>query len=323
MSTLSQNPRLSPSWRWLILLFLMLPLLAGAKSRDPDLVVFGDSLSDSGNYFIQFRQWTVRPFEPIPSSPYARGWFRFSDGYTWVEQLAWWRMQPASGRPSLKRPGRFTNYAFGRARARPDPSAGPSPDLATQVGMFLTDFGGMAPADSTYIVFLGSNDARDALAAGQTDPTGATTQAIVGAAVNAIAESIVALYTSGARHFLVPNIPDLGITPAVRALGPEAMAAGTQVSMGFNGALEMALMQLDALPGINIKRLDVFSLLNQVVADPRSGWLVDSTGSCITPGVIQGAICKKPHQHLFWDFAHPTMAGHRYMAWQASEVLAD
>ena len=307
--------------RWLSLIFLMLPLLAGAQPRDPDMVIFGDSLSDSGNYFRLFDEWTIRPFEPIPSSPYARGWYRFSNGYTWVEQLAWWRMKPRSAKPSLKRPGQFTNYAFGRARARPDPNAGPSPDLTTQVGMFLNDFGGMAPSESTYIVFLGSNDARDALEASQIDPSGATSAAIIGAAVAAIANNIGLLYGTGAREFLVPNIPDLGITPGVRALGPVAQAGGTQISMAFNGALEQALMQLDTLPDIQIRRMDLFGLLNDVVDDPRSAWLRNATDSCITPGVTKMAVCRKPHEYLFWDFAHPTQAAHRYLAWQASRTL--
>src|SRR6266704_4453450 len=73
----------------LLALFALLqanPAAAGAPQR---FVVFGDSLSDPGNAFVLLRDVEVPPFDGlIPDAPYARGGMHFSNGATWVEQLA-------------------------------------------------------------------------------------------------------------------------------------------------------------------------------------------------------------------------------------------
>ena len=113
------------------------------ESQFKRLVIFGDSLSDSGNYFIAFKEFTVRPFEPIASAPYLIGLLHFSNGKTWVERLARELGSPRSGRPSFAVPGFFTNYAVGRARARSEFSQ--FSRLELQVTDFLADFEGKAP----------------------------------------------------------------------------------------------------------------------------------------------------------------------------------
>ena len=90
------------------------------------IVVFGTSLSDSGNAFA-LRGGTNTPpdylLDPllIPSAPYARGGHHFSNGATWVEQFARslrlaGTVRPAFAADSLK----ATNYAVGAARAYDD-----------------------------------------------------------------------------------------------------------------------------------------------------------------------------------------------------------
>lgn len=63
--------------------------LAGPNHRPYQrVVVFGDSLSDPGNAFVLLRQVERPPFPLIPDAPYARGGLHFSNGKTWVEQMA-------------------------------------------------------------------------------------------------------------------------------------------------------------------------------------------------------------------------------------------
>ena len=89
---------------------------------------------------------------------------------------------------------------------------------------------------------------------------------------------------------------------------------------------EYSLATLDGLegllPGIQIRRLDTFSLLNALVADPESAGLENVTDACLTFGVVGRAICKRPNRHLFWDAAHPTAAGHGAVADAAAQVLS-
>lgn len=281
------------------------------------MVVFGDSLSDPGNAFVLLKQVAVRPYALIPDAPYARGGLHFSNGKTWIEQLAQdIQLVPGAG-PALQVPRVFTNYAVGGARARP----GTLFDLSTQVGLFLGDFSGGAPADALYVVFVGGNDLRDAVAALAGDPSGGTSMTILAAAVGAVVDNITALNSAGAAHFLVANAPNLALVPAIRLQGPAVQAAAEALSAAYNAALAAALAALEAALPVTIHRLDVFSLINEIVASPETAGLTNVEAACITPDVIVKAECTRPDEYLFWDGIHPTRAGHALLARKAREVL--
>ena len=203
-------------------------------------------------------------------------------------------------------------------------------DLSSQVGLFLSTTQGTIPADALYSVFVGGNDVRDATATffdvffTTGDPVAAqlAAEAVVGEAVQSIADNIVLLSSLGATHFLVPNVPDIGVTPAIQSLGPQAVAVATGLSAGFNAALETTLINLENGLGVQITRLNVFKLINDAVADPDIADLVNVTEPCITPLVRKGAFCNKPDDYLFWDGIHPTRAGHDYLAEAALNALA-
>lgn len=300
------------------LVFALLGAIGTASARDDErLVVFGDSLSDPGNAFVLTMDVSLPPFELIPNAPYARGGLHFSNGRTWVEQLADKLDAENSARPALLKPVRFTNYAVGGTRARPQ---GPF-DLATQVGLFMNDFNGQAPADALYVVYMGSNDLRDALEALVLDPSGATSFGILQAALIAIRDNLLILHAAGAQTFLVPNLPNLALTPAVRLQGPAAQGAAQFLASTFNDQLAALLGGLESALGLNIVRLDVFAILNEVVAAPAAVDLTEVAQPCITPGTKIKPFCSKPDEYLFWDGIHPTRAGHRILAQRASVVL--
>jgi outer membrane lipase/esterase len=317
------NPRVVRGLAALLVLLAVQSLASPAPAHEKQRVVFfGDSLTDPGNHFIAFHEVSMRPFEPVPSAPYAIGGLHFSNGPTWAEQLAWRLKSPASGLPALLIPRVFTNYAVGRARARAGAAEFPHFDLSTQVGRFLVDFGGGAPPDAIYSVWIGANDVNDALNALAVDPSGATSVGILTAAVRSVAGNIQGLWLAGAREFLVPSVPNLAVTPALRELGPQAQAAATFLTMTYNGALAQALGGLAALPGIQIISVDVNALLAAVIADPAAVGLVNVADACLAFGVIQNAICRTPNRYLFWDGIHPTRAGHGILARYVAGILA-
>jgi phospholipase/lecithinase/hemolysin len=281
------------------------------------LVVFGDSLSDPGNAFVLLREAEVPPFELIPDAPYARGGLRFSNGKTWVEQLAGMLKARPSAGPALVKPLVFSNYAVGGARARAEGLF----DLSVQVNMLLADTGGTPPADALYVVFIGSNDVRDALTALAADPSGATSFGILQQALGAIQQNLAALYAAGAREFLVPNVPNLALLPAVRLQGPVAQGAAQMLAAQFNTGLESILAGLAASPDARVVRLDVFSLLNEVVAAPAAAGLTDVEQPCIVPDTRIRPFCSNPDDYLFWDGIHPTRAGHGILALRAKAEL--
>ena len=63
---------------------------------------------------------------------------------------------------------------------------------------------------------------------------------------------------------LVPNLPDIGITPSFRAGGAAAMGQGTALATAYNDALFGGL----AANGLRVIPVDTFHFLQEVVADP-------------------------------------------------------
>lgn len=294
-------------------------LPAGAGAAGDPICTFGDSLSDTGNVFFVTGELSQRPYDPIPSAPYPIGGINFSNGRLWIEHLVLAEQRRRDARPALRQPGRFCNYAFGGARARQiDPARF---DLPAQVATYLTDFAAQPDPASLYAIMIGGNDVRDALTALALDPSGVTSGLIIADSVSSISNQILALYNlAQARRFLVFNAPNLGVTPAVAAQGPAAQAVATALSQQFALDLSAALDNLDLLAEIDITRVDLFALINQIAVDPPAG-ISNTTDSCITPGLRPGAICDEPDSFAFWDFIHPTRVVHRLIYEAAAGAL--
>jgi len=140
-------------------------------------------------------------------------------------------------------PGIFRNYAVGRSRAREVllDDVFSEVNLTKQVDNFLADENDQAPSEALYIIWIGSNDVADALFA----PIPAD---IIGAAVQNTFAQIQRLYEQGARHFLIPNMPDLALTPRVLDVVsnyPDTVQSFllqniSMASVGYNQALQEA-----------------------------------------------------------------------------------
>ena len=295
-----------------LLAFALLASLAQAQGCRNRFVVFGDSLSDPGNFYRASGITSKAPFALVPSAPYEIGGHHFSNGKTWAEQLADQIGSHGSGAAALLNPAEFTNYAVGGARARL--GASPTPyDLTTEVSLFLTNFGGQACSNATYIFWIGGDDLRDALESlPQSGLAGA--ELIINRAVTSIANNIVALWSAGARNFLILDAPDISNAPAVTAAGPAAIEAGARLSAAFNVGLGGAIVSLQALPQIQITRFDDNALVDAIIATPAAFGLSDVRDTCLTFGVVANAICQTPETFLFWDGIHPTTAAHGFVA---------
>ena len=300
---------------------LSAPALAAAQPRYSDIVVFGTSLSDSGNAFVLLGDQATPPdfgLSPllVPSAPYARGGHHLTNGPTWIEQFARSSGLAHSALPALRSadPG-ANNFAVGAARAYDD---GVNYNLTLQVDAYLLRSGGSASAQTLYVIEMGTNDIRDAIAIYAAGGNGAP---ILSQAVASIAANIQRLYTAGAREFLVCLSPNAALSPAVRALGPAAGVLATQVTLAFNSALAqtVALLRL-TLPGTTFATLDAYTLLNAVVAAPASFGLTNVVAPCLTPN-LPPFKCSRPDEYLFWDGIHPTRAGHGILAREAANVL--
>ena len=321
MAKTERNSSLLVRWSFVgcLVVLLAAPRWASAQSAD-GIVVFGTSLSDSGNAFAltgdagKPPDFTLNPFL-IPSAPYAKGGHHFSNGETWIEQYAQGLgLGHSVGAALATADPSATNFAVGAARAYDD---GINFNLSRQVDTFLLRVDGAASSQSLYVIEMGSNDIRDSF---QLYAGGGDGGPVLGQALGSIVWNVQRLYAAGARNFLVWVAPNVALTPALRSLPPAAQGLAAFLTQVFNANLTGLVDQLSALPGTSFRRLDVDQILNAIVDEPSHFGLESSTAPCLTPNDAPFT-CKQPDQYLFWDGIHPTKAGHAILAAAAATVL--
>jgi len=273
------------------------------------IVLFGDSLSDTGNVRARTNAKSSGTID-YPSHPfnYDNGRFTNDDQTNpaskvylgvWHEQLArtFLGLPPATF--SL---GGGLNYAFGGARTT---------DGTHQETPVSTPFGDVAShtvdPNALYIVWGASNDFR-------TDDSSANVTANaarVTALVNRIAQA-------GAKYILVPNISPLGVIPRyasepARITALNADAAQYRVELDANlTALQSSLAAQSLTP--TIYRVDMWWDTVRVLSNgPRYGF-TNITSPC------QGS-SSSPDQYIFWDDVHPTTAAHFGLARTAFDAM--
>ena len=339
-----------PYLAFLLSLSLLFSGWAAADFTYDGLVVFGDSLSDSGNKYVVTGLSNTPPYnllDPflVPDGPYTKGGLHHSNGKTWVEQYAKPLGLGGMVRPALRNPGEATNYAYGGARARDASATSPNLHLPGQVTTFLADTGGVASPDALHVIFIGGNDiAPDAVTAFATMDPAVGIGIIIDAFVS-VGDRMVELYMAGARKFLIMNVPDMGLIPAMNPPlnVPQASGLGTCLSVLYNygsplpfpydqfcppfpsgiPGLDAVLDQLEVnLRGIEIIRFDMFERLRQIVEFPEDFGLLNGSGHCVMPEVPPFA-CKNPDDYVFWDGTHPTKAVHAIIANEVGMVLAE
>ncbi len=274
------------------LAIVALPARAAIPSYD-NLYVFGDSYCDVGNLF-------AATGDSYPPLPYYHG--RFSNGPLWVDHVAGFLGVPLT--PSLLG---GTDYAFGGAWATaPQPlGGGIIPSVPQQVELYLQSHGGRADPNALYIIEGGGNDIVDT-------QTGSPQSLGHEIALNLVASEQM-LRAAGARHFIIPNLFNVGLLPVAASKAVFAAEASTAANQG----LDQLLASEQRLEGIHILRMDVFSLIKAVTIAPTHFGFNDITDPCLT-----SVVCADPDHSFFWDTFHPTLFGHAFFAVTLENVLA-
>jgi phospholipase/lecithinase/hemolysin len=245
------------------------------------ILSFGDSLSDNG-YYQGYYGGTAGNTNPAD----IYGIMRFSDGPVWLEYMA-----QSYGVPLL-------DMAYGGATTSYDnPAVGLTiTGLQWQVDAYKTFVSASIPSGTLVTVWAGANDFLQG-------------RPFVTAAAN-VTSAIQELADAGGQNFLVPFLPDIGLTPAF--LGTPLQGTATGWSQAFNTSLWLDLLALESInPEINCYVLDTFTLLRDVIANPSSYGFTNVTSD-------GGG--NPPEGYLFWDGIHPTTDGHLLIAnygWKA------
>lgn len=252
--------------------------------------VFGDSLSDTGNVF-------AASGGTIPPSPYFNG--RFSNGPVAVETLA------------AKFNAPLISHAYGGATTGLLNNAAPPPlantGILSQLNGYLGAVGpGGADANALYVLWGGPNDFF-ALLSGPGDPL-----AIATGVVTNLSNAVVALYANGARNFLLPLLPDLGLIPQVQGL-PGVPAQLTALSLQTNQSLAATYGVLAGLfADADLTVFDTLAAQQNLLANAAAFGITNTTEACYTGFVDTppGTVCANPNSYLFWDKQHPTAVAH-------------
>lgn len=265
------------------------------------VVVFGASLSDTGNVFAATGGTTPGP------APYYFGG-RWSNGPLWIENVA-----AELGKSVTRSSAGGTNFAYGGAKTCGIAGVTSAvPDMCTQVALFLGATGGKADSEALYVIDAASvgNNMLAVLGSGGAIPNSAVTAT----APADTATMMQQLYNAGARRFLVTNVPDVGATPYVKSLGADASAGATALSKGFNAGLTSAMTGFKATNGA----------AKVAIADfigTSSDGLSNTSAPCLNPTTF--AICATPDTYQYWDPFHPTAATGRRLTTTALNAIAE
>jgi thermolabile hemolysin len=260
-----------------ILLTVSLLLVASNALAGPfgEIVIFGDSLSDNGNYVLYDDQ-------PAPDPElYWEG--RFSNGPVWVEYLT----------DATHFDTNLTDRAFGGAQS----SGLTPPGLIEQVRAHIVAAGPPLSPTNLYVIWIGGNDFLN----GDGD---------FQAAVDNINDAMTELVDNGAMFMLILNLPDLGAIPDT--LGSTEAPQATAFSNSFNAGLANRIDTFrTANPGIEIFEFDIHALFLEVRNDPGAFGFVNVTEPSPNfddPNNFDSA------GYLFWDDVHPTTSMHALIA---------
>ena len=307
------------NFRVLCVLVAVVGYAAGVRAQEySSFVVFGDSLSDSGNIAHALGLPTGSSFTTNPDPVWAR-----IVAHTFRS-------------PGLHSLSGGSNHAFGGACVNPDsPCTVPVPGIGQQIDQYLSSRpSGAADPDALYAVWGGANDVLAvAEAAASTSPgvRAVNPRAATLAAARAYTDHIRRLQEAGARHVVVFNLVDAGETPFARRAGdPRIPAALTALVTLYNEELDAGFRSLDA----GIVPINTFALFGEVLQDPTTYGFTNVHGAACSPSErlpvcgpsgSGSRVTYDPgtnRSHLFADDKHPSGAAHEIVASVVTSTLA-
>lgn len=270
---------------------------------------FGDSLTDGGY------------FKPILDKEES-GQFTTNPDNTWATPFAE-SLGLTSTAQTLGGDGSGNNYAIGGARAGLDVEREglPVASAKTQLDSYLEN--NSVDSKGLYSVWIGAND----LLAVVNDLS--NKDSIISEAVEDQVGIINKLHNNGANYILVPNIPDVGLTPYLSALGQGLQDFGTKMSEQYNDTLYSGIKQT----GANVIPLDTFGLLQKVAKNPSAYGFSNMNGTACTnkddKGNVESLKCGRDdldkenanNSYFFADSIHPTGRAHKMIADYANAVV--
>jgi phospholipase/lecithinase/hemolysin len=301
-----------------------------AHCSSDDMVVFGDSLSDTGNLFA------ITGGALPPGPPYTAG--RFTNGNVWVEYLAdLMKLNPPAPAYDSANPG-GTNYAIAGAASGSGETITwipaltgalttlPAKGFRLQISDFLDncDVVSCCSSGMLFVIFVGANDFG---LLGEGPNYENIIQNIKDGIEDLISEA-------GATKILVLNLPQIAGSPAtvgtytslfINQTLPDDFMESVEM---YNESLEDALKSIDGdNEDVNIIHFDIAPLVNEAASNPAKFGLDDTKDTGI-PTLNEAALFLQgsleylnAENALFFDGVHPTTTFHEVLAKEVHKVV--
>jgi outer membrane lipase/esterase len=261
--------------------------------------VFGDSLSDNGNLAE-----VSGGFMDPPSFDNS-----FTNGPVAVQLLAEGLGLSANAALWLTKPSvpAGTNYAVGGATSAADPKGGtPGINLPDQVDAYNAFVSDHADPNALYVIMIGGNDVRNAALQGTGDGA-------VADGVGTEAMEISTLADEGAKHFLIVNVPNVGLIPEFAEEAPTLAPEATQFSIDYDDELAAKLAGLKLGSGTTLTEFNLFDFNENILKNAATLGFKNTTDPCyafqgLPTGTASNTGCstKNIDTFLYWNDIHPT-----------------
>jgi phospholipase/lecithinase/hemolysin/uncharacterized protein YhjY with autotransporter beta-barrel domain len=290
---------------------------AAEECKNSDLLIFGNSLSDTGNSYALSPIVAPGCGPTPPSPPYFHG--RFSNGPNWVDYT------------SQNLDISVENYAVGGAMSNNQnyPPSGIYAGLGglfQQIGRFQQADGKISE-NQTVILEIGNNDFLNVLS----NPTAASFTLASLRLLGDISETVPVIQDFGAERIVVWNLPPLGQAPLFN--NPFFGLQNTGLNVAYDTAIAAYNPQLlSVVRSLNLQSEDhktVFYFdVNQVFSDIRQDFINEGVNPFDTQLASQLGLCNPvatplPHgpETIFWDQVHPATNAWRRFAREMSAYL--
>jgi phospholipase/lecithinase/hemolysin len=200
-----------------------------------------------------------------------------------------------------------TNYAVAGATSALG-AAGPgivNINLPTQIAAYSGLVSDHADPNALYVVMIGGNDVRDAA---------------LGAGASAVTDGVAAekaaiskLSGEGAEHFLVVNVPNVGLIPEFAEEDASQASDATTFSQMYDADLATALDGLDLGAGSTLTDFDLYAFNASLLADAGAHGFTNTTDPCYSDAPLSAASatgCSTANidSFVYWNDIHPTGA---------------
>ena len=287
------------------------------------VIVFGDSLVDSGNALGLANWYNGLPFtEPVDAAPIASAGYyagRFTNGFNFADLISnkylgiptkpvfpFGYDDPFLGLPiapfASDPSGHNLNFAYGGAQMRRGGEKVPPIDGQTDAWRDAVD--GHADPNALHLFAFGANDVHDLVPkTGAWASLSAATSALTKAADKFIHE-ILQTIDDGVNHVLVLGVPDIGIQPYYNGLVDEAArrAVATQYSQMLDDLIRTRINALKLPSDVELKYVSFTGMADQVIDQLDDLY----PASQVYPLNLSSVV--------FFDQAHPTAQLHTIAA---------